>query len=73
MNRKVGDSFVGIWNYTDDGDVPPKAAIKGTNTMLIAPRGAAISPEHQEIFVIDKVQNGIFAFSWQKILDELQR
>ena len=73
VNRKVGDSFVGIWNYTDDGDIPPKAVIKGLNTQLIAPRGAAIAPEHQEIFVIDKVQNGIFAFSWQKILDDLQR
>ena len=72
VTRKVGDSFVGIWNYTDNGDIPPKALIKGANTQLIAPRGAAISPEHGEIFVIDKVQNGIFAFSWQKILDDLQ-
>jgi hypothetical protein len=73
VTRNVGDSFVGIWNYTDNGDVPPKAAIKGKNTMLIAPRGAAVSTKNQEIFVIDKVQNGIFTFSWQKILDELQR
>jgi hypothetical protein len=73
ITRKVGESFVGIWNYTDNGDIPPKAVIKGNNTELIAPRGAAISPEHQEIFVIDKVQNGIYAFSWQRILAELQK
>jgi len=73
VTRNVGDSFVGIWNYTDNGDVAPKAVIKGKNTMLIAPRGAAVSSQHQEIFVIDKVQNGIFTFSWQKTLEGLQR
>jgi hypothetical protein len=73
VTRTVGESFVGIWNYTDNGDVPPKAVIQGKNTMLIAPRGAAIAPGHQEIFVIDKVQNGIYAYSWQKILEGLQR
>jgi hypothetical protein len=73
VTRTVGESFIGIWNYTDNGDIAPKAMIKGANTKLIAPRGAAIAPEHQEIIVIDKVQNGIFAFSWQKILEGLQR
>jgi DNA-binding beta-propeller fold protein YncE len=73
VTRKVGDSFIGIWNYADNGDVAPKAVIKGSNTLLIAPRGAAIAPQHQEIIVIDKVQNGIFAYSWQTILEGLQR
>jgi DNA-binding beta-propeller fold protein YncE len=73
VTRNVGDSFVGIWNYTDNGDIPPKAVIKGKNTMLIAPRGAAVSTQHQEIYVIDKVQNGIFTYSWKKILEDLQR
>jgi hypothetical protein len=73
VTRNLGESFIGIWNYTDNGDIPPKAAIKGRETMLIAPRGAALDSVHQEIFVIDKVQNGFFAYSWQKILDALQR
>jgi DNA-binding beta-propeller fold protein YncE len=73
VTRQVGESFVGVWNYSDNGDVAPKAVIKGPSTMLIAPRGAALDSAHQEIFIIDKVQNGIFAFSWQAILDELQR
>lgn len=72
VTRNVGESFVGVWNYSDNGDVPPKAVIKGPRTMLIAPRGAALDPAHQEIFVIDKVQNGIFAYSWQKILEAFQ-
>jgi hypothetical protein len=72
VSRNVGESFVGIWNYTDNGDVPPKASIKGASTMLIAPRGAALDREHQEIFIIDKVQNAFFAYSWQKILQGLR-
>src|SRR5438128_1692678 len=67
----LGESFVGIWNYTDNGDVPPKATIQGETTMLIALRGAALDLQHQEIFIIDKVQNAFFAFSWPTILQGL--
>jgi hypothetical protein len=73
VSRNLGESFVGIWNYTDNGDIPPKATIKGETSMLIAPRGAALDVKHQEIFVIDKIQNAFFAYSWQKILQGLQR
>ena len=73
VSRNVGESFVGIWNYTDNGDVAPKAIIKGETTMLIAPRGAALDFKHQEIFIIDKVQNSFFTYSWQKILQTMQR
>ena len=73
VTRNLGESFVGIWNYTDNGDVPPKATIKGEATMLIAPRGAALDLTHQEIFVIDKVQNAFFAYNWQKILQVTPR
>lgn len=68
VNRNVGESFVGIWNYTDNGDVPPKAIIKGSSTMLIAPRGAALNLKDREIYVIDKVQNGFFAFAFERML-----
>lgn len=73
VTRNLGESFVGIWNYTDNGDVAPKGVLKGTDTMLIAPRGAALDLQHGEIFVIDKVQNGFFAYNWQKIMEALQR
>jgi hypothetical protein len=68
VTRNLGESFVGIWNYSDNGDVPPKAVIKGEATLLIAPRGAALDFQHREIFVIDKVQNAFFAYSWDRIL-----
>jgi len=73
VTRNIGESFVGIWNYSDNGDVAPKATIKGASTMLIAPRGAALDLEHQEIFVIDKVQNAFFSYSWSKMLEGLRR
>jgi len=68
VNRNLGESFVGVWNYTDNGDVAPKAILKGDSTMLIAPRGAAINLKDQEMYVIDKVQNGFFAYALQRIL-----
>ena len=73
VTRNLDESFVGIWNITDNGDVAPKAIIKGRDTLLIAPRGAALDMRHQEIFVIDKVQNSFFAYSWEKIMEGLRR
>jgi hypothetical protein len=68
MNRAIGESFVGVWNYTDNGDVAPRAVIKGPATMLITPRGAALNLKDKEIYVIDKDQNGFFTFSWERLL-----
>src|SRR5262245_44429070 len=68
VNRNLGESFVGIWNYTDNGDVAPKAVLKGSETMLIAPRGAALNLKDREMYVIDKVQNAFFAFALERIL-----
>src|SRR5262249_34165440 len=73
VTRNLGESFVGIWNYTDNGDVPPKATIKGESTLLIAPRGAVLDLQHQEVFVIDKVQNAFFSYSWPRIIEGLRR
>jgi hypothetical protein len=67
VNRNLGESFVGVWNYTDNGDVAPKAILKGPSTMLIAPRGAALNLKDQEMYVIDKVQNGFYAFTLERI------
>ncbi len=72
VTRNVGESFIGIWNYTDNGDVAPKAMIKGAATRLIAPRGAALNLQNGEIYVIDKVQNALFAYSWEKVLEGMR-
>ena len=68
VNRNLGESFVGVWNYTDNGDVAPRAILKGPSTMLIAPRGAVLNLKDQEMYVIDKVQNGFYAFALERIL-----
>jgi len=49
-------------------DVPPKAILKGPSTMLIAPRGAVLNLKDQEMYVIDKVQNGFFAYALERIM-----
>ncbi len=67
VNRNLGESFVGVWNYSDNGDIAPKAILKGPDTMLIAPRGAVLNLKDQEMYVIDKVQNGFFAYALSRI------
>lgn len=59
--------FIGVWNYTDNGDVPPKAIIKGPISMLIRPRGVAINPKNKEIYVVDMRRNALFTFSLPQI------
>ena len=68
VNRNLGESFVGVWNYTDNGDIAPKAILKGPSTMLIAPRGAALNLKDREMYVIDKVQNAFFAYTLDRML-----
>jgi len=68
VSRNVGESFVGVWNYSDNGDVPPKTILKGPSTMLIAPRGAVLNVKDNEMYVIDKVQNGFFTFALDRIM-----
>lgn len=70
-DRRVGAAqqpgFIGVWNYTDNGDVPPKAVIRGPNTLLIRPRGLALNPKHKEVLVVDMVRNALFTYSFPKI------
>ncbi len=54
--------FIGVWNIDDDGDVPPRAVIKGPATGLVWPAGVAMSAKHQEIYAIDSVSNALFMF-----------
>ena len=54
--------FIGVWNITDKGDVPPREVIKGPFSGLLHPVGLALSPLSGEIFVSDSVRNGLFTF-----------
>ncbi len=58
---KVG--FIGVWDVTDNGDVPPKGVIKGPATGLVWPAGVALNKRDREIYVIDSVSNALFMFA----------
>jgi DNA-binding beta-propeller fold protein YncE len=55
--------FIGVWNITDHGDVPPSAMIKGPLSGLIHPGGLALNIKDKEIIVAESVRNGVFIFS----------
>jgi len=54
--------FIGLWDINDNGDVPPRAVIKGSNTFLVHPAGVTYDPKHGEVFATDSVRNGLFSF-----------
>jgi DNA-binding beta-propeller fold protein YncE len=54
--------FVGMWNISDTGDIPPRGIIEGPDTYLVHPAGVAINPRTAEVFVTDGVRNGLFTF-----------
>jgi DNA-binding beta-propeller fold protein YncE len=60
LNPNLG--FVGVWDITDNGDVAPKAVIRGPFSGLLHPVGLALNPEEGEIYVSDSVRNGILTF-----------
>ncbi len=55
--------FIAVWDIMDNGDVPPRAIIKGAATDLIHPAGVAIDPKDGDVFATDSVRNGLFMFS----------
>lgn len=59
--------YIGVWNYADNGDVPPRAMIKGTGTALGRPRGIALNPKHKELHVVDMVKNALYTYSFPSI------
>src|ERR1700692_1608881 len=60
LNPNLG--FVGVWNITDNGDIPPLAKIKGPFSGLLHPVGLALNPKDGEIYVSDSVRNGVLSF-----------
>jgi len=60
LNPTLG--FVGVWNITDNGDVAPRAMIRGPFSGLLHPVGLALDPGDGEIYVSDSVRNGILSF-----------
>lgn len=65
-----GNSFIGVWKYTDNGDVPPWAIIKGTATKLSRPfGGVALNPEEKEIIVADNDRNALLIYYFPQVFE----
>lgn len=59
--------YIGVWSYSDNGDVPPRAVIKGTSTQLARPRGVALNPKQKELYVVDMSKNALYTYSFPSI------
>lgn len=59
--------YIGVWNYSDNGDVAPRAIIKGAGTELARPRGVALNPKHKELHVVDMGNNALYTYSFPSI------
>lgn len=53
---------IAVWDVTDNGDVPPRAIIKGAISGIIHPGGVAINPKEGEVYAVDSVRNGLFSY-----------
>lgn len=65
MHQNAG--FIGVWNYSDRGDVAPKTVLGGPTTMIIRPRGLALNYEKKEVMVADMARNALYTFFFPKI------
>ena len=54
--------FIGVWDIADNGDIPPRAMIKGPASGLIWPAGVAFNRRDREIYTIDSVRNDLSSF-----------
>jgi DNA-binding beta-propeller fold protein YncE len=68
LNPSLG--FVGVWNITDNGDVPPIVRIQGPFSGLLHPVGLALNPKDGEIYVSDSVRNGVLSFLLPQFFQE---
>ena len=60
LEREGG--FLGVWNLSDNGDVPPRWVIGGPKSTLIRPRGVALDHKHKELITVDMRQNNVLTY-----------
>jgi hypothetical protein len=54
--------FIGVWDISDNGDVPPRGIIKGPASELVWPAGVALNSSDREVYTIDSVSNGMYSY-----------
>jgi DNA-binding beta-propeller fold protein YncE len=65
------DGFVGIWSLDDEGDVEPKAVIKGPISGIAAPGPLALNHKTGELLITDSVRNAAFIYRITDIIQTL--
>jgi hypothetical protein len=63
------ESYVGVWNIDDVGDVPPQWTIAGPKGALRQPRGLTLDPKNKTVIISDKYLNGVFTYSFPELFD----
>jgi hypothetical protein len=66
-NRSSEDSYVGVWNIKDNGDVPPRWKIGGPNGILRMPKGTVLDAKNKSLIVSDKRLNAVLTFYFPEI------
>jgi hypothetical protein len=64
---KPGGYFVGVWSIDDNGDVPPRWKIGGSQSQLVRARGLALNPKHKEVIVADMPRNAVLTFYYPEV------
>ncbi|HWP84443.1 MAG TPA: hypothetical protein VNN17_04600 [Terriglobia bacterium] len=59
--------YVGIWSIHDNGDVPPRWKLGGSNSVMLKPRGVAINAKHKELIVADMRLNAALTYYFPEI------
>ena len=54
--------FIGAWSLDDNGDVPPRAIIRGPSVGATGFAGVAFSPKHGELYGVSGELNGYAAW-----------
>jgi len=60
--------FIGVWGIDDNGDVPPRAMIRGPLSGILHPGGVVLNPAKGEVMAVDSVNNGLFTFMAPELL-----
>jgi hypothetical protein len=60
-------NFVAIWSVNDNGDVPPRFIIRGTEPPLQRLRGVVLNPKHKEVILRENFLNAVMTYYFPEI------
>ena len=60
--RLMEAGFIGVWNITDDGNVPPSMIIRGPETRSVGFAGVAFNPKKGEVYGVSGNLNGFLTY-----------